>query len=112
MRNEYRVLLVEDNKIAQRIPLLLLERWPGVIDVAESGQLALQMTQTHRYDLILMDIGLPDMSGIQTARTIRSTCEINGSTPIVALSAHEDEVFTDEAGINYFNATLQKPLTR
>ncbi len=106
-----RVLLVEDNKISQRIPLLLLEQWQATIDVAETGYQAQALAAMNCYDLIFMDIGLPDMSGLESAKLIRNHSGFNHNTPIIALTAHKDDILTDHLGNTSFNAVFQKPLT-
>jgi two-component system aerobic respiration control sensor histidine kinase ArcB len=106
------ILLVEDNAIAAKVATLLLTRLGASVKVAYTGKAAIEEATQKNYDLILLDIGLPDMSGIEVAQEIRTfEAEKNRSTPIMALTAHvgkEEEKTYLDAGIN---EVLSKPLT-
>jgi two-component system aerobic respiration control sensor histidine kinase ArcB len=106
------ILLVEDNAIAAKVATLLLTRLGASVKVAYTGKAAIEEATQKNYDLILLDIGLPDMSGIEVAQEIRTfEAGKNRSTPIVALTAHvgkEEEQACLDAGIN---EVLSKPLT-
>ena len=103
-----RVLLVEDNPINALLARTLLKREGAETDRAASGEEALAAAAAASYDLILMDIRMPDMSGVEAARILRAR---GVSTPIVALTA---DAFEDDrraalaAGMDDF---LVKPLT-
>jgi len=103
-----RVLLVEDNPINALLARTLLKREGAETDRAPSGQGALAAAAAASYDLILMDLRMPDMSGVEAARELRAR---GVSTPIVALTA---DAFEDDrraalaAGMDDF---LVKPLT-
>ena len=66
-----RVLLVEDNDINQQVARELLEDAGLVVDVADNGQIALDMVQRASYDLVFMDMQMPVMDGITATREIR-----------------------------------------
>lgn len=66
-----RVLLAEDEPINQEVPRGLLEEVGLHVDVAEDGQMAVDMVQTGHYDLILLDIQMPVLNGLAAARAIR-----------------------------------------
>lgn len=107
------ILLVEDNAIAATVVTAMLKQLNCRIDCAIDGKAALQLQQDHVYDLIFMDIGLPDMSGYDVTKKIRML-EIQKGVhiPIIALTAHVDEEnkqYCIEAGMN---AVLSKPLVR
>ncbi|RAV28009.1 ATP-binding protein [Sinomicrobium soli] len=87
-RNKYNVLLIEDNKISQIIVLkILASQGSFFLDIAENGSQALDRIEETRYDLILMDIRLPDVTGYELATVIRNTPEKKyAGTPIIALS--------------------------
>jgi two-component system aerobic respiration control sensor histidine kinase ArcB len=106
------ILLVEDNAVAAKVATLLLTRLGAKVTLAGTGKGAIEEATQKNYDLILLDIGLPDISGIEVAQKIREfEAEKNKSTPIIALTAHvgkeEEQTYLD-AGIN---EVLSKPLT-
>ncbi|HEX5378366.1 MAG TPA: response regulator, partial [Phenylobacterium sp.] len=103
-----RILLVEDNAINALLARTLLGREGCAVDHAAGGQEALAALAVGTYDLILMDMRMPGLSGLETTRRVR---ELGVATPVVALTAN---VFEDdrhaclEAGMNDF---LVKPLS-
>lgn len=83
----YGILLVEDNPSNRELFIEILQlKSEYEISVAESGLKALEMLETFRPDLILMDIHMPGMDGLAVTRTIKSIPEL-AEIPIVALSA-------------------------
>jgi CheY-like chemotaxis protein len=83
------VLLVEDHPINQALASALLERQGHRVLVAANGREALELAETNRFDLVLMDVQMPDMDGIQATARIREMEEAEARhTPIVALTAH------------------------
>lgn len=101
-------LLIEDNTIAQRIPTIILNDFGTNVDIACSGEEAINTINQaqHSYDLILLDIGLPDMSGFDVAKAIRDIANLK-ETPIIGLTAHLDI----ENSCQYINETLSKPFS-
>ncbi|HEY9193871.1 MAG TPA: ATP-binding protein [Methyloversatilis sp.] len=104
-----RLLLAEDDMINQEVALALLEGTGLVTDVAGDGTEAVDMARTGGYDLILMDMQMPRMDGIDATRHIRN---IDGcrNTPILAMTANafaEDRARCIGAGMNDF---LSKPV--
>jgi CheY-like chemotaxis protein len=97
-------LLVEDNQINQQVAREILERAGIVVDTADNGEAALALVLKERYDLVLMDIQMPGMDGLETTRRIRgSGVERLASLPIVAMTAHAmkgDEALSLGAGMN------------
>jgi len=92
-----RVLLAEDNVVNQRVARTLLERSGHTVSVASNGREALDLFKRHAFDIVLMDIQMPEMDGFEAATAIRGAERADGRTrvPIVALTAHamrEDEV--------------------
>lgn len=86
---ELKVLLVEDNLINQKITLLTLSPMVGSIDTASNGKEALDKFGTSNYDLILMDIQMPVMSGLTAAEKIRALeSTTNSHVPIIAITAN------------------------
>jgi len=97
-----RVLLVEDEPINQEVSLGLLEAVNVVADVAGDGEQALALCRTRAYDLILMDIQMPVLNGIDATRLIRALPGY-GETPILAMTANvfeQDRQACLAAGMN------------
>lgn len=108
-----KVLLVEDTKIAQMVAVKLLQSFPFQVDLAESGTQALELVSKNHYDLIFMDIGLPESNdfGLIATQTIRTSENSSSKAIIIALTAHNDEKLANQCigcGMNYF---LTKPLS-
>jgi signal transduction histidine kinase/DNA-binding response OmpR family regulator/HPt (histidine-containing phosphotransfer) domain-containing protein len=82
-----RLLLVEDNELNREVALGLLSDANLSIDVAENGQVAVQMTTKDKYDLVLMDMQMPVMDGIAATRAIRSNPQLR-ALPIIAMTAN------------------------
>lgn len=85
-----RVLLVEDNLINQKITLKLLEKIGCETDLAENGVEALEKLRNHSYEMVFMDVQMPEMDGLTATRKIREgACgDTAGGIPIVAFTAH------------------------
>lgn len=83
-----RVLLVEDMPANQMIVATMLRREGHMVDVASSGLEALDMLAANTYDLALLDIFMPGIDGLETARRIRALPGPAGSLPLVALTAN------------------------
>lgn len=97
-----RILLVEDNSINQLTLRLHLEQAGLSVDLVEDGKMAIEIAKHHNYDLILMDLQMPNMNGIEATKVIR-TMPGYAQTPIVAVTANafdEDRMMCLEAGMN------------
>ena len=104
-----RVLVAEDNPINQQVITLMLEGWGASVTVAPSGRDALAALDRDRFDLVLMDVQMPDGDGFQTTAAIRGR-EAGRSTrlPIVALTAQrEDRMRCLQSGMDDY---LSKPV--
>jgi PAS domain S-box-containing protein len=104
-----RVLLAEDDEFNREIGTLLLQDVGLVVDVAEDGLAAFEMAAKKSYDVILMDMQMPKMDGLEATRKIRSN-HTGPTVPIVAMTANafaEDRVRCLEAGMDDF---LTKPV--
>ena len=104
-----RILLAEDNRITRNLLTIILERVGLQVDQAEDGRKAVELATGRAYDLILMDIQMPSMDGLEATRILRQQ---GLTTPIIALTAHvmvhEQEQFT-QAG---FDGVLPKPVNQ
>jgi CheY-like chemotaxis protein len=86
---DLKILLVEDNLINKKITLLTLSPLVKSIDTASNGKEALDMFGTNNYDLVLMDIQMPVMSGLIAAEKIRALeLTTNSHVPIIAITAN------------------------
>jgi len=97
-----RILLVEDNEINQEVAIGQLEDAEVFVDLAENGEVALGMIRDNDYDIVLMDMQMPVMDGIEATRIIRSEPRFK-SLPIVAMTANameSDRELCLEAGMN------------
>ena len=103
------ILVVEDNAINRKLAKIILEHMGQIITFAESGELALDIIKTQEFDLILMDIHMPGINGVETSHKIR---ENNILTPIVALTADIFEVQKDDANSFKFDDYLTKPINK
>jgi len=87
-----RILLAEDNEINRQIACELLDQARMVVDTAENGRLALEAVQKVDYDLVFMDIQMPEMDGLTATRMIRALADPKFlKLPIVAMTAHAME---------------------
>ena len=109
---ESRILIVEDNKVNQQYLAGILEKWFFSYDLANNGIEALECLNEHRYQLILMDIRMPEMDGYETTIRIRSSEDNpNQEVPIIALTASalvDEKERALSAGMNYH---LTKPFS-
>ena len=108
-----RILVVEDNRFNQMVAVGMLEKDRHEVSIAENGRVALEQLETGRFDVVLMDLEMPEMDGIQATQAIRER-ERNSTDhlPIIGLTAHamqEDEERCLAAGMD---AYIAKPIKR
>jgi len=106
-----KILVVEDHPVAQCIAQLILKKLHYEVDLANTGLTALNKAEENHYDLIFMDIGLPDIDGIELTRRIRASKKITQQPPIIALTANFNESHKSQCLTTGMNDFLLKPLT-
>jgi CheY-like chemotaxis protein len=110
---EARVLLVEDNLVNQRVALALLKKQGVLADTALNGREAITALQTRTYDLVLMDMQMPEMGGLEATHLIRdpATGVLDPEVTIIAMTANamkSDEEACLAAGMNDY---IAKPVS-
>jgi CheY-like chemotaxis protein len=103
------ILIVDDNQDAADSLAMLLEYLGRTVRVANSGQAALDMLQDFRPEVILMDIGMPGMDGLEAARRIRKLPSLADAT-LIALSGWGQEEDKRRASESGFDHHLTKPV--
>ena len=110
-RNRSRVLLVEDNAVNQMLALRLLEKRGHIVSVAGNGREALAALEKENFDIVLMDVQMPEMDGFEATAAIREKEQSTGRhLPIIAMTAHAlkgDEERCLSAGMD---AYISKPI--
>jgi|GEM_PF-3086553 len=105
-----RILVAEDNEVNQTLIRVMLERLNHDVDIVKNGFDAIDMVKKKQYDFIFMDIEMPELNGLETAKIMRT--ELNISIPIIALTANaysEDIKSYLEAGMDDI---ISKPYTQ
>jgi signal transduction histidine kinase/ActR/RegA family two-component response regulator len=106
-----RVLVVDDHAINRRAIQLILQSVDCEIAMAEDGLAALEACERSEFDVVFMDVRMPELDGRETTRRLRAGGGRNASVPVIAVTADtapEDIAACTAAGMNYF---VSKPLT-
>jgi CheY-like chemotaxis protein len=106
--NNLRILIVDDEEYNRLLLKKILERWNIKCDDAFSGMEAIQILKERRYDILFMDIRMPDIDGIKTARFIRNDLKISEKDMQVIMISAGQDLKIKENGIN---AYIRKPFT-
>jgi signal transduction histidine kinase/ActR/RegA family two-component response regulator len=101
------ILLAEDNPVNQRLALRLLERRGHRVTLAGNGQHAIELARTRHFDIVLMDVQMPVMDGLEAARQIRA---LDQSIPILAMTAHALDGDRERCLAAGMNAYTSKPI--
>jgi len=104
-----KILLAEDSTVIQKLLAKMLHVAGADVMLVENGAQAVAAASEQRFDLILMDIEMPEMDGLEAVRVIRSK---GISVPVVAATAHDAESFRSEAVGAGFDDVLTKPAER
>lgn len=103
------VLVVEDDDDSRYLMRLELERLGYLVSEAEDGVKGVEIALRDHPDIILMDLTLPEMDGLEATARIRSDPEMS-EVPIIAVTAHQESDFREEAKASGFNAYVTKPI--
>ena len=105
-----RLLVVEDNRINQLVTSRMLQKMGCVVDLADNGASALQSVESRSYDVVLMDLLMPEVDGLEASRRIRRLPPPAASTPILALTASVSAEIRAECLHAGMNDVLSKPI--
>ncbi|MGD9972754.1 MAG: response regulator [Desulfatirhabdiaceae bacterium] len=108
----HRILLVEDNPVSQKMAYITLQKFGFDVDLAENGRQGVSKLMENLYDMVLMDIQMPEMDGLEATRRIRNLEGDLCHTPVVAMTAHAmagDREKCLEAGMDDY---ISKPINR
>jgi two-component system, sensor histidine kinase and response regulator len=111
-RPSLRILLADDNPLNCRLAVLMLEKAGHVIDVVEDGAAAIEAVRTGHYDLVLMDVQMPEVDGLEATRQIRRLPIAQAGVPVIAITANAmagDDRRCLAAGMNDY---ITKPIDR
>ena len=103
-----RVLVVEDIPLNQLLMKTLLEEFGFKMDIAENGKIAIEQLQKNSYDVVLMDLQMPEMNGFEATTYIRNT--MNSNIPIIALTADVTTVDLEKCKAVGMNDYISKPV--
>jgi CheY-like chemotaxis protein/HPt (histidine-containing phosphotransfer) domain-containing protein len=107
-----RILVADDNPVNQQVAAGMLRRGGHSVDIVGDGAAALEAVAKGAYDLVLMDVEMPELDGFEATRRIRLLDGPNAAVPIIALTAHAmrgDEARCIEAGMSDY---MPKPISR
>lgn len=112
-RPPLKILLIEDNKIALKIAKTIVEGMHHHADSAENSTDAITLFMANQYDLVLTDIGLPDLDGYRLTEKLREIERHKNLdlTPIIALTAHDATNISNKAHASGIDAILSKPFS-
>jgi CheY-like chemotaxis protein/nitrogen-specific signal transduction histidine kinase/HPt (histidine-containing phosphotransfer) domain-containing protein len=106
------ILLVEDYPPNQEIFKMQLNEAGYIVDIANNGLIAVEKTNKTKYDVILMDIQMPEMDGLTATKIIRAESKMNIDTPILALTANADYATIQKCEETGMNDIVIKPVRR
>ncbi|MDZ4796100.1 MAG: response regulator [Bacteroidota bacterium] len=105
---DIKILVVEDVKLNQLLMRLILDDFKFKYDIADNGKIAIEKLQTETYDIILMDLQMPEMNGLEATEYIRNT--MNSKIPIIALTADVTTVDVEKCKAVGMTDYVSKPI--
>ncbi|RKS53841.1 signal transduction histidine kinase [Gillisia mitskevichiae] len=103
---EKRILVVDDNRINQVVTKRILEQQQFVVDICDNGVDAVERVRNHGFEMVLMDVNMPGISGLEATKRIR---EFNKHIPVIALTAMEIDEIREEIYESGLNDIIVKP---
>jgi CheY-like chemotaxis protein len=108
IKENIRILIVEDSVFCQKQASIMLHTWGFTYDICDNGAAAIEILKSRKYDLILMDIEMPEMDGFQTTVKIRNDLKLG--MPIIATTARVTEEDRQKCLSLGMNDYIPKPL--
>ncbi len=110
-KGQLSILLAEDNVVNQKLAVRLLEKWGHQVVVVGNGKEALAVLEQQRFDVVLMDVQMPEMDGLEATATIRAREQAtNRRLPIIAMTAHAMKGDQERCLAAGMDGYLTKPL--
>jgi CheY-like chemotaxis protein len=111
-RNPLRILVAEDNFINQKLILILIHKAGFHADIVTSGAEALKALELDPYDMVFMDVQMPEMNGFETTQLIRGPASkvLNHEIPIIAMTAHALAGYREKCLAANMNDYISKPI--
>lgn len=108
MLSGYKILVAEDNPLNQKIAVFMLSKQQAIVTTVSNGQEAIRELEKQHFDMVLMDLQMPEMDGFEATEYIRKV--LKSTIPVVALSAssYEDEI--KKCFDTGMNACITKPI--
>lgn len=105
---DFRILVVDDNEMNRNLMNYLLNQWMYSFDIVAEGREALELLSTGSYDLVLMDIQMPEMDGYAVTAAIRSELKLH--VPVIAMTAHALAGEREKCISNGMDEYISKPI--
>ena len=109
LRKKPNILIAEDNILNQMLLKSLLNDYAH-IHLVEDGLLAVEAASIKHYDVILLDLQMPNLNGFEASTKIRGECDLNRATPIIAITANSNDMQSEQLHHFGINLCLHKPI--
>ncbi|QNF32496.1 response regulator [Adhaeribacter swui] len=107
---ELQILLAEDNKLNQLMIKKVLEDFGFALDIVETGKAAVEKLANQHYDLILMDVHMPEMDGYTATKYIRENMGAKSNIPIIVVTSPSDRLEHINSLLLGANTFISKPI--